>query len=1151
MSLAARERALKDVPAERVAQAERRRAAYRAQGVELPLLEALALDGSVSSDALEAAVRGEEIPSRIAGLDVVRAAGGTAERPVYLARRALDGETFLVHALLRARSDAPTEVDHFVRAMEDGRRLSGPGWIRVLEAGGADGAYAAVLPVPDGMRLDERLAQRGHLSPSEAVGVVRRIADALWQLEALGRAATFPEPALVLVDREGRVALVALEILLAVRAGAFDPRDFARSAAHFLARLVGPEQVADPAVRGLLADLSSGRYEVLRATSPPPAPADLPSIELDTPVLVPTPPGARPTPRTATTPDAARRPSRLTIALALLGAAAAVAVVVALSRSRPMPTPPDDASHAGSREARRAPAAGVEPATSASGATRAEPIRDEGLTALEAALAYLADERSSDPQGVLDRLRAVEARYGGSEAGHRATLERERFHREVEEEAERRVTGIAADVERLLAAEELGPALAAIDTFPRRLGFTRAVVRLDGLRASVRARAETVYAGLRPSLDAAADPARRDAAEAALARVRALGDRELTARATQRMADAVARGAGLVSRRQELAGDLARVVGEALATAGGGDVDRARRVLDAAARTPLHDVYGERLGAARDAVERILRVFEAATSEWRARTGRSAQVLLREFDARPFVVTPTDAAGDRLSYTRGGAPGAVRLGQLDPETIASLAVSGGPTTGATGGREGDPDLSLGVATLLAATGRLAEAEAAAERAAMLGAAWPHREAECAAVRAHLEAVARRELAAADAALARQRDTARAGYFKAATTAPFLPLPHRRLAAWWSEEKRPEEALAAWRRALALGDASADVRHGIARSATAAGRPDDEVLDAWRAFQAGAPGDDPRLAEARAETERLESKATRHGTLERLKAAKALLDAGKTAEAVAALEEAIAADPGSLEARRALARAAEKADDPLRAYLGWRDAHARATTTRDATEAKEQAERLLRAHGERPAQATVRRAGETAVERGEFAAGVESFRRAVTMAALDPEARLGLGGALLGLAARTGAKGLVDEALAAYDVAVTLAPSDARALSGRAELRRWKGDFDGAVADATAAIARRKDYYPAYNTRGLSHYQSLRFDAALADLDVVCTLAPTMATPRITRAGILLAMNRLDDAEADLKTARERTPSDAERSQIEALAAQLAARKGSR
>src|SRR5262249_8369581 len=92
-----------------------------------------------------------------------------------------------------------------------------------------------------------------------------------------------------------------------------------------------------------------------------------------------------------------------------------------------------------------------------------------------------------------------------------------------------------------------------------------------------------------------------------------------------------------------------------------------------------------------------------------------------------------------------------------------------------------------------------------------------------------------------------------------------------------------------------------------------------------------------------------------------------------------------------------------------------------------------------------------------------------------------------------------------------------------------------------------SIEHRKDYFPAYNTRGLAHYQAVRFDAALADLDVVCTLAPLLATPRITRAGIRIAMAKYVDAEDDLAAALERSPTELEKAQVADYRKQIAQR----
>ncbi len=196
------------VTLETVAAARARREEYRAFGVDVPVLDLLAGPGGIPWEAVEQASRGDELPSRIAGLEIVRLAGGTPEHPVYLARRPVDGETFLVHACMLSRRDAPAEVDAFVKAMERGRRLVGASWVPVREVVGADGAYAAVCAVPEGMRLDERLAAKGHLAPVDAVSVMRRLAEALWSMEALGLAAPFPDPALVVVGPNGAPFLI-------------------------------------------------------------------------------------------------------------------------------------------------------------------------------------------------------------------------------------------------------------------------------------------------------------------------------------------------------------------------------------------------------------------------------------------------------------------------------------------------------------------------------------------------------------------------------------------------------------------------------------------------------------------------------------------------------------------------------------------------------------------------------------------------------------------------------------------------------------------------------------------------------------------------------------------------------------------------------
>ncbi len=907
-----------------LAVAEARCGEYRTFGIETDVIDVLSASGALPEAEVEDARRGEDLPSRVAGLDVIRLAGGTPEYPVYLARRSVDGETFLVHACMLARRDAPAEVDAFVKAMENGRRLSRGGWIPVREATGAEGAYAAVMSVPEGVRLDERLANGAHLEPHEAVATAKRVAEALWSVEALGLAAPFPDPSLVLMGRDGGVSLPAIEVLRALRPGTFDPAETARSAANFLARLVGPERLSDPSIRGLLADLSSGRFDGLRPetgrdfTVTAPTGVSLGAFDagagLDgrTPVHTDTilldddeAPGRAPAyPTRAAAPAAAGAPAggmSPTVRLSL-AAAALVAIVgfVLASRRGDDPAAPSSPNSGGDAVADRTPSGRTDPATPARPA--GPTIGDPSVTALETALAYQQAHRDDDPRGVLDRFRALEARYGGSDSAVRAAAAREQFVRELEAEATRRAETAASDVRRFLASEEIGAALAAVDAFPAKLSFTNAAVRVEALRAQVKERAEAVYTSLREVLDAAGDPGRRGAVDAAIDRIKSLGDPELVARARRRVADAEERAGGAVARRKELAPDLERVVGESLVAAGAGDVERARRIVESAGRGPLAQPYKERLAALGDAVARVGFLFDTAATELRARAGKPASLTMREYGTKPATVTIGETTGDRVTYTRGGIAGATRLSAIDPECLVALATGSG--------REGDGPVALAAATFLARDRPRPPGRRAPRPRRVARRVGPdlRRRGGRGEDRARRGRRARDRRRRRDRRARPRRRPRGVGTGRGRGAVRPDPAPAaRRVAPRREALGRRARRIASRARARRRQPRRAPRRRAGERRASRRRGP----RRVARVRRGGAEGRSaPRGG--RAEAERLGSRVARSGRPEKMRAAKALLDAGKVSEALTALEEVVGADPASLDAWRLLAKAAEKA-----------------------------------------------------------------------------------------------------------------------------------------------------------------------------------------------------------------------------------------------
>jgi tetratricopeptide (TPR) repeat protein len=105
------------------------------------------------------------------------------------------------------------------------------------------------------------------------------------------------------------------------------------------------------------------------------------------------------------------------------------------------------------------------------------------------------------------------------------------------------------------------------------------------------------------------------------------------------------------------------------------------------------------------------------------------------------------------------------------------------------------------------------------------------------------------------------------------------------------------------------------------------------------------------------------------------------------------------------------------------------------------------------------------------------------------------------------------------ALAAYDRAVRLAPSYARAYNYRGSFKyAYLRDIQGAVADFDSAIRYDLDYAVAYANRGLLRYQQLNdIPGALADLNLAILLNPRDASVYNTRGLIKYELGDIEYA----------------------------------
>src|SRR3989339_704569 len=118
------------------------------------------------------------------------------------------------------------------------------------------------------------------------------------------------------------------------------------------------------------------------------------------------------------------------------------------------------------------------------------------------------------------------------------------------------------------------------------------------------------------------------------------------------------------------------------------------------------------------------------------------------------------------------------------------------------------------------------------------------------------------------------------------------------------------------------------------------------------------------------------------------------------------------------------------------------------------------------------------------------------------------------------------KNLFDEAIADYDIAISLNPKYAEAYAGRGNVYYRRGMSNKAVDDYTKAIELKPDFAGAYNNRGVAYDDAGLFDKAISDYTRAILLKPGYANAYHNRGITYYKKGEEEEAKIDFAKAKE-------------------------
>jgi tetratricopeptide (TPR) repeat protein len=738
----------------------------------------------------------------------------------------------------------------------------------------------------------------------------------------------------------------------------------------------------------------------------------------------------------------------------------------------------------------------------------------------------------------IERFRQVSERFPGSEWGQLAKAQVQELEREQERIARSRAERARASCETLIGtADDLaqlgrfGDALRELAKYPVEFADTEHAARIAGAAERLREDADTVKKRAIAEAESLTEDGDFEGARRALDDLTSIGLPEIEDLARDRIAEIRAKEREVREARAKGKEALWAAVCGAFDRAAAGEFERAAQDLARAEEQGALTYFRDELSEARENLVEAGRFAQALPDGAKKLVGRIERLSLIGGERHlAGEVLEVDEKGIRLA--RGSGEETVPFDSLAPHVRIRLAFHVLDEVSVEDHRA--------AALYLIIHGFMEAAAGEIEATRILGSDPAPLTKAKKRYAAHLRSRMDAELRMAEEHLSQGRlQKAHSVLAKLVTSAPWYGRSHLLLGAVLVELRNYDQGLSELDRAAELG--SSDPSIHFFRGEALFGKGDhEEALRALGKYEELAPVQGPYHERARNRIEEIRSRTLRARIEEIAKEAREAYRRKRWAEAIGLYGEILELDPGRKDCHYFIGKAHLKLGEILRGYLVLRRYLSESGSSRYVSDTQRQLRRLEKAHRDNSKSAGLVEEGLVELARRNYSLARHLFDQAVTAGPLNAEAYFNRGLAQLQMEEESFREEGFRAALEDYIAAELLDPTETLIFEGKALCMCHLKDYEGALANAARAIEEHPDRWQSYNVAGLAHHALGKPGLALIKYTEGIARASDQATLYINRALALEALERYDEADEDLKSARSKNPTGAQIQQIRAI-----------